>query len=216
MEELIKNKVYDWVDIGEGAEIDPTVRFVPYQNSKVVIGKRVKIAAGSIIYGGTSIGNDSGIGHNSIIRFNTSIGVHSVVSHLCDLEGNISIGDHSFIHSHNGIGQKTVIGNYVFVGPQCTFANDPKIIYFRKGYTQAGGKHFDLLQGPILGDGCRIGARSILFPKIRIGTHAIVGAGSVVTKNVDSYTVVFGNPATLRGMVDSEESKIIECIRNHV
>jgi acetyltransferase-like isoleucine patch superfamily enzyme len=203
------------VELGEDSSIDPSVEFVPFENKPVVIGKRVKIASGTKIYGGTSIGNDSAIGHNSIIRFNTRIGVHSVISHLCDLEGNILIGDHSFIHAQTGIGQKTTIGNYVFIGPHCVLTNDPKIMFFRKGYSQAGGSHFEFLQGPTLSDGCKIGAGVVLLPKIEVGKHALVGAGSVVTKNVQDYTIVFGNPATVRGKVNSEEDLIVQCTRNH-
>jgi acetyltransferase-like isoleucine patch superfamily enzyme len=205
----------NWVEIGEDATIDPSVQFIPYENEKVIIGKRVKIDSGTKIYGGTTIGNDSGIGHNNVIRFKTTIGVHSVISHFCDLEGNITIGNHTFVHTHNGIGQKTIIGSYVFVGPFCVFMNDPKIIFYRAGYSQPGGDHFKMLQGPTLNDGCRIGAGSILFPKINVGKHALIGAGSIVTKSVPDFTIAFGNPAIVRGSVDPNEDRIVECANGH-
>lgn len=204
----------DWVEVGENARIDPSVHFIPYDNKKITIGKRVRIDSGTVIYGGTTIGNDSGIGHNTVIRFNTNIGVHSVVAQLCVLEGNIVIGNHTLIHSNNHIAQKTTIGNYVFMAPQCVTTNDPKIIYYRKGYSQSGA-HWNLLRGPTIDDGCRIAVDCIFFPMINVGKHALVGAGSIVTKNVPDYTIVFGSPATIRGSVDPDQDQIIECTKDH-
>jgi acetyltransferase-like isoleucine patch superfamily enzyme len=202
------------VEVGENAKIDPSVQFMPYDNRKITIGKRVRIDSGTVIYGGTKIGNDSGIGHNNVIRFNTNIGAHSVVSHLCDLEGNIVIGSHTFVHAGNLVGQKTTIGDYVFVGPQCVFANDRKIIYYRKEYSQSGD-HWKLLKGPTISDGCRIAASCVFFPMINVGKHVVVGAGSVVTKSIPDYAIVFGSPATTKGSVEPDEDVIVECTRDH-
>jgi acetyltransferase-like isoleucine patch superfamily enzyme len=204
----------DWVEIGEDAKIHPSVQFMPYNDKKIIIGKRVKIDSGTVIYGGTSIGNDSGIGHNTVIRFNTTIGVHSVVAQLCDLEGNLVIGNHTLIHSNNHICQKTSIGDYVFMAPQCVTTNDPKMRYYREGYSLSGA-HWALLNGPKIGDCCRIAVGCIFLPMINVGKHAVIGAGSVVTKDVPDYTIVFGDPAVKKGTVDPDQDKVIECTMDH-
>jgi acetyltransferase-like isoleucine patch superfamily enzyme len=206
--------VPNWVEIGKDTEIHPSVVFVAYKNKKTIIGSRVRIESGSVIYGGVTIGNDSGIGHNTVIRFNTDIGVHSVVANICMLEGNTTIGHHTLIHSNNHIGQKTSIGNYVFMAPFCVSTNDPKMYYYRKEYTKSGN-HWELLKGPTVKDGARIAVGVILFPNIIIGKQAVLGAGAVVTKDVPDYAIVYGQPSRIKGYVDKNSDIICECELNH-
>jgi len=203
-----------WVEVGTGASIHPSVVFVPHEDKKVIIGKRTRIASGTAIYGGVEIGNDTIIGHNTVIRQNTSVGVHSVVAHLCVLEGNITIGEHTLIHSNNHLGQKTSVGSYVFLAPMCVATNDPKMIYYRKGYSQTG-EHWKLLGGPTIEDGARIAVGVIFFPKIHVGKHAMIGAGAVVTKDVPDYAMVYGVPASVRGKVEPRTDVIVKCPRDH-
>jgi acetyltransferase-like isoleucine patch superfamily enzyme len=188
--------------------------FVPYGNERTIIGKRVRIDSGAVIYGGVEIGNDSGIGHNTVIRFNTKIGVHSVVASLCMLEGNITIGHHTLVHSNNHLGQKTTMGNYIFMAPLCVTTNDPNLYYYRKDYSQTG-EHWKLLNGPVIRDGARIAVGVIIFPGVTVGKESVLGAGSIVTRDIPDYAVVYGVPARIRGQVDPKSDRIVECKKDH-
>ncbi|MEM2966934.1 MAG: acyltransferase, partial [Candidatus Nitrosocaldaceae archaeon] len=101
------------------------------------------------------------------------------------IEEGVEIGDNCKIRAFTFIPTGVRIGNNVFIGPRVTFTNDkyPRI-----------GKEWKLLE-TVIEDDVSIGAGSIILPGIRIGTSAMVGAGSVVTKDVPARSVVIGNPA---------------------
>jgi len=204
-----------WLSVGIESKIHPSVVFVPWEGKETKIGRGVKVDSGSVIYGGVDLGNDTVIGHNTIIRQNTRVGVHSVIANLCMLEGDTSIGEHTLIHSNNHLGRKTTIGDYVFMAPMCVTTNDPKMYYYRKEYSHSGA-HWKLLQGATIADGARIAVCAVFFPKIRVGKHAVIGAGAVVTKDVPDYAVVFGVPATVKEYVKEEDDLIVRCRRRHI
>lgn len=118
------------------------------------------------------------------------------------LEGNIFFGDGRDIEIGNNsqineecwirnckIGNNVMIAPYVMIlnyGHKMDDVNIPMIQQGVKYYPQT-----------IIEDDVWIGARTIILPGIKIGTGAVIGAGSVVTKNVETYSVVAGNPAKL-------------------
>ena len=93
----------------------------------------------------------------------------------------------AFVHILPGavIGSVT-IGHDVFIGPNVTFTNDKN--------PKSKNKEFEVLR-TLISDGVSIGANSTLLPGIQVGEGAIIGAGSVVTKNVAAGATVYGNPA---------------------
>lgn len=107
---------------------------------------------------------------------------------------NITIGKHCHINENVFI-QGATIGNYVMIAPNVTILN--------------GSHKFDrvdmpmIMQGeekelnPIIEDDVWIGRNTIIMPKISIGQGSIIGAGAVVAKNVESFTIVGGVPAKL-------------------
>jgi acetyltransferase-like isoleucine patch superfamily enzyme len=82
----------------------------------------------------------------------------------------------------------TTLGNHVFVGPNVVFTDDPHPMGCPRYKECMGG-------GPVVEDLARIGANSTLLPGVRVGRNSLVGAGSVVVRDVPADTVVAGNPA---------------------
>jgi maltose O-acetyltransferase len=106
---------------------------------------------------------------------------------------NVQIGYNSSLNKNAWIGNDTVIGDYVMMGPNVVILS--------------GSHNFDKLDVPmteqgaperkpvIIGDDVWIGTRSIILPGVQVGNHVIIGAGSVVTKNVPDWAIIGGNPA---------------------
>lgn len=109
---------------------------------------------------------------------------------------NVVIGSYSGLNVGCWIGNDTIIGNDVMFGPEVSILS--------------GGHNFERTDIPmreqgatprkpvVIGDDVWIGTRVIILPGIQIGSHSIIGAGSVVTKDVPEYAVVAGNPATIK------------------
>lgn len=105
----------------------------------------------------------------------------------------VELGNNSGIGINASIGGKTIIGNDVMMGPDC-------IIYtrnhnFNRVDTTMRGQGFQEEKPVYIGNDVWIGGRVLILPGVHIGNGCIIGAGSVVTKNVYDWAIVAGNPA---------------------
>ena len=120
---------------------------------------------------------------------------------ICDhvfIENDVIVGDRVTVKCGVQLWDGLRVEDDVFIGPNATFTND--IFPRSKQYPKEFSKTF-------LRKGCSIGANATILCGIEIGEFAMVGAGSVVTKNVPPGAVVFGNPATIRRYVEEEDDK---------
>ena len=134
------------------------------------------------------IGEGTKVWQFSVILKNAKIGSNCNICAHTLIEGDVIIGDNVTVKSGVFIWDGTRIEDNVFIGPSATLTND--LMPRSKQYP-------DLFSGITLKSGCSIGANATLLPGITVGKEAMVGAGSVVVKNVPDYAVVVGNPAKI-------------------
>ena len=149
---------------------------------KLVIGDNAIIRSNTIIYTDSVIGNNLQTGHHVTIREKSKIGNYVSIGTISDIQGYCIIGDYVRMHSDVHIGQGTKIDNFVWIFPRVTFTNDPI-------------PPSDILKGSHVHEYAIIATNSVILPGKNIAKDSLVGAGSVVTKDVDEYSVVCGNPA---------------------
>ena len=174
--------------IESGHRIDPGV-LIGYPTGrkiellKVVIGRDAVIRSGTVIYASVRIGDELETGHNVVIREQNEIGDGLRIWNNSAIDYGCTIGSNVRIHNNVYICQHTVIEDDVFIAPGVMMANDLYPV------------NFEGLQGPIIRKGARIGANATLLPGVTIGEGALVGAGSVVTKDIPARTIAYGSPA---------------------
>jgi acetyltransferase-like isoleucine patch superfamily enzyme len=173
--------------LGSNAEVDEGVVLgyrYPGDSEPLRIGDHAVIRSGTTIYCNTTIGQRFQCGHNVVIRGEVTIGDRCVVHHQCTLEGRLQIGNGVKIMAHVYLPSTTDIGDMVFIGPGTSFMND------RYPMRRAAP-----VQGPRIEDHVSIGGGVSVCPEVTIGRNSVIGAGSVVNKDVPPDTLAYGVPA---------------------
>ena len=184
----------------------------------------MQIERTAIVAKGAKIGKNTIIWHFAQVRENATIGKNCIISKGCYIDHDVKIGNNVKIQNNSSIYYKAIIEDGVFIGPHVILTNDkvPRSLD-KKGNLK---KDRDWkAETTIVKEGASIGAGSVILPGITIERYAMIGAGSVVTKNVLDHCLVYGNPATQKGyackcgqkiikMVDEQKSKLVlECNR---
>jgi acetyltransferase-like isoleucine patch superfamily enzyme len=182
--------IHDGVTIGNETSIGSHCEiglFTDLASKKtLVIGENSHIRSYSVFYIGSSFGNELTTGHRVTIRENTSAGANFQVGTLGDIQGDCTVGDYVRLHSNVHVGKSSKIGNFVWIFPYVVLTNDPH-------------PPSDVCIGVTIGDYSVIATMSTILPGIDIAEGALIGAHSLVNRNVPMNTIVAGVPAKIIG-----------------
>ena len=185
-------KIYRNVSLGSGTLVeDSCIVGTPPRGAEdgelaTTIGDDSVIRSHTVIYAGNVIGSHFQTGNKVNIRESNRIGNHVSIGTLSVVEHHVEIADNVRIHTQVFIPEYSVLEEGCWIGPNVVFTN-------AKYPLSPGVK--DSLVGPIVKKGAKIGANATLLPGVVIGENALVGAGSVVARDVPAGAVVVGNPA---------------------
>lgn len=132
---------------------------------------------------------------------NCVIGEECVIGQNVFIASQVTVGNRVKIQNNVSLYTGVICEDDVFIGPSAVFTNvlNPRAFVERKAEFKA----------TIVKKGATIGANSTIVCGIEIGSYALIGAGSVVTKNVPNYALIYGNPAKQRGWISKNGQKLI-------
>jgi acetyltransferase-like isoleucine patch superfamily enzyme len=190
-------KVLDGAVVGKQPSLSPrsTARREPLPPTR--IGDGTIVSTGAIVFAGSRIGARAILGDQSCIRERVEIGDDVVVGRGSLVENDTTIGAMTRIQADAYITAYSTLEEHVFIAPRVVTTNDNFM-----GRTE---RRHELIKGPTIRRGARVGGGAVLLPAVEIGEEAFVGAGAVVTKDVAPRTVVVGNPARVVREVPGDE-----------
>jgi acetyltransferase-like isoleucine patch superfamily enzyme len=164
------------------------------ENPTIRIHPTADISASAIIGAGASIW------HHCQVREKAHIGRNCILGKGVYIDAGVSIGDNVKIQNYVSVYHGVTVADGVFIGPHVCFTNDllPRAIN-PDGSLKAADDW--ILIETYIGKGAALGANATIRCGITIGEWAMIGAGSVVTRDVLPYGLVYGNPARLHGFV---------------
>ena len=155
-----------------------------------VVDKNVKIGLGTKIW------------HFSHVQSNVKIGKNCSLGQNVNVGNNVMIGDGVKIQNNVSIYEGVELEDYVFCGPSMVFTN---ILLPRSEFPQRGSTFYSKT---LVKKSATIGANATIVCGNTIGKYALIGAGTVVVKNVPDFGLIVGNPGKLIGWVDKKGVKL--------
>jgi acetyltransferase-like isoleucine patch superfamily enzyme len=190
-------KILDNAVVGKQPSLSPRSTAKREPLPPTVIGAGTIVSTGAIVFAGSTIGERVILGDQSCIRERVTIGDDVVVGRGSLVENDTTIGALTKIQAEAYITAYSTLEDNVFIAPCVVTTNDNFM-----GRTE---RRHDLIKGPTIRRGARVGGGAVLCPGIEIGEEAFVGAGAVVTKDVPPRKLVVGSPArVLRDVADDE------------
>lgn len=178
--------IYDNVEISDNTVIEAFCEIGVSNHlsdgDKLCIGPNSYIRSHSIFYEGSVFLESLVTGHRVTVREKVKAGKNLQIGTLSDLQGHCEIGDFVRFHSNVHIGQKSKIGNYVWIFPYVVLTNDPH-------------PPSDTLLGVTVGDYAVIATMSVVLPGACINKGCLIGAHSSIKGDTEENMIYAGSPA---------------------
>jgi acetyltransferase-like isoleucine patch superfamily enzyme len=180
-------KVLENAVVGKQPSLSPRSTAKREELPPTEIGNGTIVSTGAIVFAGSRIGARVILGDQSCVRERVTVGDDVVIGRGSLVENDTTIGALTKIQAMAYITAYSTLEEQVFIAPCVQTTND--------NYMGRTERRHELIKGPTIRRGARVGGGAVLLPAVEIGEEAFVGAGAVVTKDVPAHAVMVGNPA---------------------
>ncbi len=160
----------------------------------------------------TTLGEGTSIWHHAQVREGVTTGRNCIIGKGVYIDFDVSVGNNVKIQNYVSVFHGVTLEDGVFVGPHVCFTNDLLPRAVNPDGSLKSGDDWELSE-TLVREGAGLGANSTIRCGVTVGKWAIVGAGSVVTRDVPDYGLVWGNPARLHGFVTPSGKRLEEQTR---
>jgi acetyltransferase-like isoleucine patch superfamily enzyme len=163
----------------------------PGAGSGTTVGRGAVVRSGAVVYAGVEIGDEAVVGHHTLLRSFVIVGAGSQLGHHLTVERQSRLGARVRCSPGSHITSSCVLADHVFLGAGVRTVNDRELIWGDPDRAP------DLVP-PRFERDARVGSGSVILAGVTIGQGALVGAGSVVTRNIPAHAVAYGVSARVR------------------
>ena len=190
-------KILDYAVVGKQPTLSPRSTATQELLPPLELGAGTIVSTGAVVFAGTRLGERVIVGDQGCIRERVEIGDDVVIGRGSLVENDTTIGALTKIQAHAYVTAYSTLEDNVFIAPCVTTTND--------NYMGRTERRREVMRGPTIRRGARIGGAAVLLPGIEIGEEAFVGAGAIVIRDVPARAVVVGSPARqIREVPDDE------------
>jgi len=190
-------KILDYAVVGKQPTLSPRSTAKREELPPLELGAGTVVSTGAVVFAGTTVGERVIVGDQACVRERCSIGDDVVIGRGSLVENDTTVGALTKIQAHAYITAYSLLEDNVFIAPCVITTND--------NFMGRTDKRHELIKGPTIRRGARVGGGAVLLPGIEIGEEAFIGAGAVVIRDVPARALMVGNPARQLREVPDEE-----------